>query len=402
MRAAERLPALDRMRGLVMALMTVDHASDVFNQHKVTQDAYAWGANGASLYVDPGNPLHFLTRWVSHLCAPTFVFLAGAAIALSVERRLARGEGAWSIDRHLLVRGLFLVACEAWMGVGFTMPVLQVLYVIGASMVLMTLLRRLPTGLLLAAALALIGGAEAAAGALGLKPEWPPTEGFPFPHATWWGHLLLVHGFIVTPVPIPGGFSGELMVMYPLLVWLPVMMLGWAFGRWLLEQPAAEREERALRFLVRAGVAALAVFLVVRAANGYGNFWITRTDGDPLRWLQVSKYPASLAYHALELGLMALCLAGFLRLQRRGGAARENAPLLVFGQTALFYYLLHLHLMGVIRIVFVDRKVDLGQAPFGLWSAWVFAALALALLYPACRWYRGVKRRHPQSLLRYV
>ena len=90
--SARGLPAIDWMRGLVMVLMAVDHASDVFNRDALAADSYGMGTLGASLYRVDGNPLHFPTRWVSHLCAPTFVFLAGTALAISVERRISHGR----------------------------------------------------------------------------------------------------------------------------------------------------------------------------------------------------------------------------------------------------------------------------------------------------------------------
>lgn len=385
-----------------MALMTVDHASDVFNHDQVKQDAFAWGANGASLYKVEGEVWHFLTRWITHLCAPTFVFLAGAAIALSVHARVARAEDSRAIDRHLWTRGALLVALEFWMGLGFTMFVLGVLFAIGVSMIALSFLRRLPIGVLLVGALGWLVGYEWVTEVLGLRPAWPPTEGFPFPHAGGWAHLTFVHGFVDLPFDVwgPDAFKGELLIMYPVLSWLPVMVLGWVFGTWLAQIPREGREQRAAKMLLICGGAALGVFVLQRLGNGYGNFWITRTDDDLLRWLQVSKYPASLAFHALELGIMALCLAGMFRLSIRV-PVRENTPLLVWGQCALFYYLVHLHLLDVVLLALGKGPVSLGQGPFGLWSAWTFAALVLTLLYPACRWYRGVKARHPRSLLRY-
>ena len=154
-----RLPALDWMRGLVMLLMTTDHASGAFNGGRLLTDA-TW------LY-RPGTPLptaQFLTRWVSHLCAPTFVFLAGTALALSIERRLQRGESPHRVDRHLLVRGLFLAALDPlWMTWAFVPGnlLLQVMYAIGMSLVCMIFLRRLSTSWLVGLSLGLIFFGEA-------------------------------------------------------------------------------------------------------------------------------------------------------------------------------------------------------------------------------------------------
>src|SRR5439155_8510242 len=150
---SRRLAALDWLRGLVMVLMTVDHASGTFNAGRLMTD-------GLALY-QPGTPLpaaQFLTRWVTHLCAPTFVFLAGAALALSVGARRARGDGPAALDRFIVTRGLFILALDPlWMSWVFAPGevLLQVLYAIGAALVAMAALRRLPERRLLAIALLL-------------------------------------------------------------------------------------------------------------------------------------------------------------------------------------------------------------------------------------------------------
>src|SRR5438034_841477 len=160
---AARLPALDWLRGIVMILMTVDHASGAFNAGRLMSDS-------AGMY-HPGMPLpaaQFLTRWITHLCAPTFVFLAGTALALSVARRSAAGERPASIDRHIVTRGLFIAALDPlWMSLGFfawRMFILQVLYAIGISLVCMAALRRLPRAALVLGGVALIVGVDALVG----------------------------------------------------------------------------------------------------------------------------------------------------------------------------------------------------------------------------------------------
>ena len=151
-----------------------------------------------------------------------------------------------------------------------------------------------------------------------------------------WGGLLFSSSF-VTWSWLPSQFG---LIFYPLLPWLGVMLLGWAFGRWLLDQSGPDRDARIANRLIVGGVLALTVFFVQRWFDGYGNYWLQRTDELLLRWLHVSKYPPSLAFCALELGVMALCLAAFFRLPATQGSTR--GPLLVFGQTALFLSLIHI------------------------------------------------------------
>lgn len=394
----QRLAPLDWMRGLVMMLMTVDHVSSIFNRDKVFQDSYALGAAGASLFNEPGNPLDFLTRWITHLCAPTFVFLAGTALALSVAKRMERGDSCWAIDGHLLARGSILIMLEVWMSLGGMFPVLQVLYAIGASLMFMTLLRRLPSWALVGLALLWMGGGEWFTEVIGLKPD-SPGQGPPF--APVWGALLFVNGLIPLPFTLPAvGWMPETGVafsLYPFIPWLAIMMLGWCFGRWLVARRGAEDLARsAARLLTTGAVLGLGAFVVQRLLDGYGNFWLPLGDDTALRWLQVSKYPPSLAFYGLELGIMALLLAGFFRFQR--AKVRTNGPLLVFGQVALFYYLIHIHALMIVRWLWIGFD---SKGPLRTPGTWLATGAALLVLYPACRAYRSLKRAHPSGVLRF-
>lgn len=353
-----------------MALMTIDHASGVFNAGRLMTDS--------TFMYRPGTPLpaaQFFTRWITHLCAPTFVFLAGAVLALSVARRETSGERAASIDRFIVTRGLLIAVLDpVWMSPVLDpgQVLLQVLYAIGGSLVAMAWLRRLSDRWLLGAATAIIVGGEALAGLALLASGGTP--GVPA--------ALLV----------TGGQLGTLIVAYPLLPWLGIMMLGWVFGRRLATTP----ERDVARLLVVGGVAALVVFVVVRGANGYGNMQLFRDDGSLVHWLHVSKYPPSLTYTMLELGLMALCLAAFFRLERVPAAVTTLQPLWLIGQTALFYYLLHYHLLTLASWVF-------GGAHQGGLAVTYGATLAtLTALFPLCVWYRGYKHTHPHGWPRYV
>lgn len=348
------------MRGIVMVLMAVDHASAAFNGHRLVTDAV--------FMYQPGTPLpaaQFVARWVTHLCAPSFLFLAGTALAMSVERRRAAGR---SVDGHIAVRGLVLIALElVWMswawGMRWEGAFLQVLYAIGAGLLFMIPLRRLPTAWLAAAGLALAVACEA--GVRGL-PDNPVVA-------------LLVSG---------GQVGDSVRVLYPVLPWLAIMMLGWAFGRHLA---AGGKPERLLWI---AGFASLALFAVVRGIDGYGNMLLLREDGSLVQWLHVAKYPPSLSFTALELGIMALMLAGLFRLERR--LASPPTWSLVLGQTALFFYLLHIHILkGAAFALGLHKKGGLGLT-------FLAAAAVVALLFPLCWWYRSYKRAHPDSLARYI
>lgn len=362
-----RIASIDWMRGIVMVLMAIDHASVFFNEGRVSDDsAVSWVAGSAL------PTAQFFTRWVTHLCAPTFVFLAGTAIAVSASRRRAAGASAWSIDRDLLIRGAFIAALDltlmSWLA-GTTL--LQVLYAIGASMILMVPLRRLGAGALLTVALAMIAGGE-------LVTDWLWDPGAEGPIAL---HLALA--------PL---FREGLVILYPALPWLSIMMLGWAFGERFVAAPR-EGEWPAERVLLVGGLGALALFAIVRGIDGYGNMLLHRDDGSLVQWLHVSKYPPGIAFIALELGLMALGLAALMRLEPRLAPASDWSPLLVLGQTALFFYVCHFLLLGG-----AGRLIERGE----LWRAYVAATLVLVVLYPVCLGFRALKRKYPSSLLRFV
>ncbi|HEY0476099.1 MAG TPA: heparan-alpha-glucosaminide N-acetyltransferase domain-containing protein [Kofleriaceae bacterium] len=369
-RESIRLPAIDLVRGIVMVLMTLDHSSAAFNAGRLMADGAATFHPDAVF-----EPLQFVIRWVTHLCAPTFVMLSGASLALSVTRRQQDGVPSSQIDRDILIRGALLIAIDAvWMGwmwrLGLPLQ-LGVLYAIGVSMIGLIVLRRLPAALVAGLGLAIMAGGEAVTGLL------DPTT-------------------TLAAATLAGGQVGSIYYLYPFLPWTGFMLVGWAIGMRI-----AGPGMRARDWLTLAAVAA-ATFVIVRGGNGYGNAHVLRRDGSWnaawneawneawIEWLHVSKYPPSLAYAALELGIAFALLAAVWRW------ARPWKPLVVLGQTALFYYVIHAHLLkGTAAALGVYRHFGVGATLL----AW---AVTLVALYPACRWYLGVKRRHPRSVLRFL
>ncbi|MGD8366260.1 MAG: heparan-alpha-glucosaminide N-acetyltransferase domain-containing protein [Desulfobacterales bacterium] len=366
-----RLPALDLLRGIVIVLMLVDHASFAFNGGRYVTDSVVMYKAGTAI-----PPAQFLLRWVTHLCAPTFLFLAGVSLAVAVERRRAAGETAGGIDRYLVSRGLFILLLDPlWMSAAFVFgPMLQVLYAIGGGLCAMTVIRRLPVRWVFGLGIFLAAGSEALAG-IALKLAGEGTSAGPI------GALLLTGG------RIPGGWF----VLYPLLPWLSCMVLGWWYGRQLVENEGRMPTTKALK----AAAAALALFLAVRWVNGYGNMLLYREGGSALQWLHVSKYPPSLSFLSLELGLMFLMLAGLSAVFDRRPPGEYN-PVFVFGQTALFFYIVHVHLVtAAARWLDLTRSVSIG-------GTLIAALAAAAVLYPLCIGFRYLKRRHPKSFLRYI
>jgi uncharacterized membrane protein len=371
-----RLPSIDWMRGLVMVLMALDHASIFYNAGREAADTAAAYVPGTAI-----DPLQFFARWITHLCAPTFLFLAGTALALSTSRRRARGQSERSIDKDLFIRGLVIAGIElGFLGAMAPIRLFSVLFAIGVSMIAMIGLRRLPLRLLLAIALTWFVAGEAVTSLV-----WQGEGDAPV-----WAALLLARNY-----------GEQVHAIYPVTHWLAMMVLGWVFGGYLLA-----RRERGrglpIRPLLIWGFISLDLFLMVRGLGGYGNMWLQADDNSLVQWLHVSKYPPSLAFISLELGLMAWCLAGFMWLQGRV-EARPNGLLLVLGQTALFFYVLHFLCLGISGIAFrVTSGGDPEVAPGGLGLAALAAVCVVALLYPACRWFRSFKRARPESWVRFI
>jgi len=353
-----------------MILMVIDHAGMAFDAGHLSTDSAGLYTASTAL---PGLP--FASRWLTHLCAPTFVFLAGTALALSVERRAQRGQDPWTIDRQILARGAVIAVLDPTLiSLASGRLTLQVLFAIGVAMMCMAPLRRLSTAWLVALGIGWMGLGE-----LLTAPLWDPHAGWASP-----GVAAAVAALI----------EPELKIIYPVLPWLAMMVLGWAFGRYLVDGLQAGDVASPRRLLALGGVGLLGVFAAVRGANGYGNMFLLRLDGSWVQWLHVSKYPPSLSFTALELGLLGVCLAALIALEPRIGV-RRNGPLLVFGQTAMFFYLAH-------RLVFETAATWFGlRGGWGLGESYAVSAVSLVLLYPACRWYRTFKQAHPDSFLRY-
>jgi uncharacterized membrane protein len=369
--ASRRIAALDWMRGFVMMLMIIDHASMAFDANHLDEDSAMFA--GAATMALPA--AEFFTRWMTHLCAPTFVFLAGTALALSMERRLAKGAAAWDVDKKMLTRGAVIALLDLTViSLGSGRLNFGVLFAIGVSMMAMTLLRRLPTSALLALAVGWFAFGE-------IPTDWlwdPPGNSGPIA-------ALLMANYA----------TSSLLIKYPILPWLSMMVLGWVFGRHMNAHAAGRTQVSPQTVLWVAGITALVVFVLVRGNAGYGDMFLHRADDTWQQWLHVSKYPPSLTYATLELGIMCVLLAVLMRLEPLIGV-RRNGPFLVFGQTAMFFYLVHRLVMEIPATYFGMRGIG------DLSTTYIVGVALFALLYPVCRWYRTVKAAHPNSLLRYI
>lgn len=372
-----RLRSIDLLRGLVMVLMALDHVRDYFSN--AAFDPLDLARTSTAFY---------FTRWVTHLCAPTFILLAGVSARL-VGRRTTRGQ----LARFLLTRGLWLIVLEvtvvhfAWsFNLRYERGVtLQVIWAIGASMVVLAGLVRLPLWLIAVISALLIAGHNA----------------FDSVTGAGWGALEVPWQLLHVPGPQPFGF-----IVYPLVPWVGLMALGYLLGGvygW-----DAARRVRTLGWLA---LGSLGGFVLLRGLNGYGDPkpWAAQNSAwfSVLSFLDVTKYPPSLAYVAIMLGLGCALLALFERFDH--ASSRWRSALSVFGRVPLFFYVLHMLLLhafaGVIALamgqgshvlthMFLDFEPGWGFELTVVYLVWAVVVLAL---YPACSWFAGWKRRRAAS-----
>ena len=388
--AASRLAIIDKLRGLVIILMVLDHVRDFFSV-----DAYRFSPTD----IGKTTALLFATRWITHLCAPTFVVLAGVAVRL----QWARGKRGWPLTRFLVARGLWLIILEVTLvTVAFTFAwhgaLLQVIWAIGFSMILLGTLVWLPPKALLALGLAIVGVHNLLDGVA--------TKSFGAAAPLW--TLMWKPGLI----HLPFAHFKDAYVAYPALPWFGIMAVGFGVGG-VFQLPPQRRN----RLLLVGGFAMLAVFAVLRGFNLYGDPspWTQQTDATRtiLSFLKVTKYPPSLFYTLVTLGIT-LSLAPFI--ERIGGIF--GRALLTFGRTPLFTYLLHLYVArglavllalaeGLSPTIFTDAFGPgdrLEASGWGLSLPLVYVAwlAVLLILWPISTWYAGFKARHRYWWLSYL
>lgn len=374
-----RIASVDVVRGAVMVLMAIDHVR-----------VYAGVPAGGP------EPAVFFTRWVTHFCAPAFIFLAGTSAFLSARPSSPAETGRHArLVRFLITRGAWLILLEltvlrvAWT---FNLEFARynmagVIWVIGWCLILLAPLVRLPTAWVGAFGITVIAGHNA----LNVTGDGALTK-------------ILYVGFFQGPI-VANGIT--LWVLYSIVPWVGVIAAGYGFGALLLRDPS-----RRTRACLTIGLGATALFVLLRATGIYGNPqpW----DGSFLGFLNTAKYPASLQFLLMTLG-PTIALMPLLE-RARGPIVRW---LTVFGRVPFFYYALHIPLIHVLAIVvslartgavdpwlFADHPMGTPPPPDGytwslplLYAVW---AVALVMLYFACRWFEAVKARRGEWWLRYL
>ena len=380
---AARIASIDALRGLVMIVMLLDHVRETFFLHLQVTDPMTLPGTPAAL---------FFSRLAAHLCAPVFVFLTGLSAWL-----YANPDGAAPRDVRgfLLKRGLLLIGLEltlvnfAWAG-RFDVIYLQVIWAIGLSMLALALLSGLPRWALVAAGLVIAAGHNALAGVV-VPPDSPW-------HAAW--TLMLHRDWLIADGPL------RVRVSYPALPWVGVILLGFAMGPLFARAQDPRRRWRALLALAMLCLSALAV---LRGFNLYGENapWVRGDSAlaTAMSWLNFTKYPPSLDFLLLTLGLGLMLLVA---LERPGGAfARWCARwCAVFGGAPMFFYLLHLYVLlllyrSLLAVLGPNQGTRLGVDADSFALIWLIWIALVPLLYPPVKAFAAYKRRTQRAWVSY-
>ena len=387
-----RIGSIDLIRGAVMILMAIDHVR-VFSG------------------VPPGgpDPAVFFTRWITHFCAPAFIFFAGTSIFLYARKHT-------EVSRYLLIRGAWLIFLEfTFLRLAWTFnfdfrhyEMAGVIWVIGCCMILMAGLVKLPPTAIATIGLVIIAAHNLMDSRMGQLLEGldkSPLSGF------W---KIAYVGFFAGPIQF-GADGPNLTVLYSIVPWIGVMAAGYAFGQILVLYP-----KQRTRLCLTIGLAAIGLFLVLRGFNLYGDPrpWHGAAAGQPmpawLSFLNTTKYPASLNFLLMTLGPLVTLIPLLEGL--RGGLARRIA---LFGRVPFFYYMLHIPLIHALALVvskvrlgyvspwlFTNHPMGNPEPPPGyVWSLpllYLVWAIAVVLLYFACRWFAAIKARRNDWWLQYL
>jgi uncharacterized membrane protein len=381
--SSSRFQAIDLLRGAVMVLMVLDHARDFFYGMRI------WPTDLAAT-----NLLLFGTRFVTHFCAPVFVFLAGTSAYL-----YGRKHGSAALTRYLAGRGLFLVVLEltvvrlCWFpDPGYHWTLLQVVWALGWSMMALAALQQLPLAVVAAVGAVMVAGHNL-------------LDGIRADHLGGWAPLWKILHLRGQLQPAPGH---TFLVTYPLIPWIGVMALGFALGpafSWPIEK------RRSL--LLKLGLGASIAFVLLRGLNGYGDPtpWITQARGPlytALSFLNCQKYPPSLLFLLMTLG-PAVCILALCDGRRIPSWA---SPLLTFGRVPLLFYVAHLGLLRYVSAplafarwgatAFQPPPGHAGSPEYPLWATYLAWALILPMLYVLCRWFADLKARRQAAWLSYL
>lgn len=387
---SKRILSIDILRGLVMIIMALDHTRDFFHIEAMTGDP---------LNPDTTTGMLFFTRFITHFCAPTFVFLSGLSAYLSAQNKTSA-----EASKFLLKRGMWLVVVEiVIISLGLTFNpmynfvILQVIWAIGFSMIFLALFSRISYKTVLITGFILVLGHNL-------------FDLLPVPNNESVGVILKIF-FTASGTVVPLGNNHLIGVFYAILPWTGIMFLGYGAGKWFgKDYDPNKRKINLLNF----GAVALILFVALRILGIYGDPAPRKEYQDVfknlLSFFNVSKYPPSLQYTSLTIGVALVLLAISEKFKNK-----FTKVLSVYGSVPFFYYVIHFYLLHTILVIvffasgyelkdimsipFFFRPTKFGFDLWGVYLIWM--VVVLALYYP-CKWFKKYKETHSQWWLRYV
>jgi uncharacterized membrane protein len=382
----KRIESIDLLRGIIMIIMALDHTRDFFHKDVLTGDP---------LNPDTTTPVLYFTRWVTHFCAPTFVFLSGVSAWLQSGRKTKT-----ALSRFLITRGLWLIFVDlAIMSLGLTadihysMFVLETLWSIGISMAILGLLIWLPFNIILTTGLLIFFGHN-------LLDFAERSRQTPVPILWSFLHQVRIE-------PLGGGHS--LFIFYPFLSWTGLMLLGYCCGKLFTGMEAVKRN----KVLLLTGISAIVFFIALRLTNVYGDPRPWKEQATGLKtffaFMNVQKYPPSLLFLCATVGPGLIFLALVKNTQARIAKIAS-----IYGRVPLFFFLVHfyvLHIASVIAYLLRGHSVAEGMkgaagVPFkfatpgegsSLGIVYLIWVAVIVALYPVCKWYDRYKTNHKEK-----
>jgi len=386
----KRFTSIDFTRGLVMVIMTLDHVREFMHKTSMTHDP---------TNLETTTTVLFLTRWVTHLCAPAFVFLAGTSAYISMRRKNNLHESR----KFLLTRGIWLLVLEfavinfaLWFDIHYRFLILEVIGAIGLSFIVLSFLLRLPSRIIGIIGIILIIIQNLVHG---IPVPSDPVAAFMF-------SVLFQPGLTqLTP-------DHSFYTAYPLISWLGIMLAGFSFGEAFNHDP-----ERRKKIFFRSGLAVLSAFFIIRVLNIFGDpsAWSLQKNWvfTILSFLNVSKYPPSLLFTFLFAGITILLLSFSENYK-----SRLTGMISVYGRVPLFYFIIHLYIIhaGMLVVLFIqgfgmkdfvfgafrNGRPETGGGT-GLAVVYLLWIGLVLILYPICKWFGEYKAAHPEKkLLRFL
>jgi uncharacterized membrane protein len=390
MATLNRIPSIDILRGLVMIIMALDHTRDYFHITSMTADPLDPATTTTGL---------FFTRWITHFCAPVFVFLSGLSAYLS-----AQNKTPVQASSFLAKRGLWLVIAEVTIvsfgltfNPFFNFVILQVIWAIGWSMILLGIFSRLSYRLVFILGIILVFGHDL----INYLPV-PQSDG---------PALTLKVLFTASGTVVPLSSSHLIGVFYAILPWTGILFLGYAAGVWYQKDFSVVTRKK---YLLLSGIGLTLLFIILRINNGYGDPSLRKAYPTLLQnflsFLNTSKYPPSLLYSCMTIGPALILLSVLEECKTWLSRVVSNYGSVPFFYFIIHFYLLHLLLVltffltghqtsEIVQVPFLFRPVAFGFSLPIVYLIWIIVVLAL---YKPCVWFKRYKTNHNQWWLKYI